>query len=132
MIIGLDAADAATPRVVEVDADKNGVLLAIGDGGALVERNKSVAGPGHDCFEFRFAQLLLEPSGNVERRGFLRPAIAAVGAVVLAAMTGIDDDRPECPCRILNAEARAGAAAGEPKARDEAQQKGETAEHGDS
>src|ERR1051326_344181 len=53
VIIGLKAPDAAPPRIVEMNADENGVVLAVRDRGPFIEGNKGVVGSSHHDAEVR-------------------------------------------------------------------------------
>src|SRR5439155_4247997 len=58
-------------------------------------------GPRHDCFDLRFAQLAVETLSHVECGDFLSATETAIGAVVLSAMSGIDDDGRKSLARIF-------------------------------
>ena len=75
-----------------MDADENGVLLLVAERDPAVERNESVVGASEDGLELRLAQFAVDPQGDIERDRFFRRAIAPLGAAVLAAVAGIDDD----------------------------------------
>src|SRR5258705_13511542 len=89
MIISLKSANTAFPRIVEMNADEDGILLRILDRDALIQRNERVGRSNHDGFQLRFAQLALEALGHIERNYFFRRPGATIRAAVFAAMAGI-------------------------------------------
>jgi len=92
MVIRFDAFYSAPARVVEVNADEDGVFLFVAESDPVVEGNENVVGASEDSFELRFAQFTVDPQGDIERDRFFRRTIAPVGAAVLAAVAGIYDD----------------------------------------
>src|SRR2546423_9328852 len=101
MIIGFESANSATPRIVEVNAHENGILLRIFDRDAFLERDKDVARPCHDNVHLRFAQLTREPFRNVEGGIFFGAAKFPVSAVIFSAVTGINNYGAERSARVL-------------------------------
>ena len=119
MIIGFETVNTAPPRIVEMNADENGILLRIFDRDPLLERNKDVGRTRHHDFQIRFAELAGKPFGDIERRDFLGAAKFAVSAIVFAAMSGIDNHRAErfagiC-CARLNRPGSGSASGEEPR-----------------
>src|ERR1700737_5029170 len=95
MIICFESVNAAPARIVEMDTDKNGILLRVFDRDALLKRNEDVGRARHHDFQIRFAQLAGKTFSHIESRDFLRAAKFAVGAVVFAAVSSIDDNSIE-------------------------------------
>lgn len=98
VIEGLDAGIGSVAVAVEVEADKNEVLLAIGDCRPLVERDVIVTGPGEDggnAFGFQHA---LDTFGKVEGEFFFINTVP-VAAFVATAVAGIDHHSGKVFCQ---------------------------------
>ena len=90
----LQAADLLLPRVVVVDAHENRVPVAVCHVHALWQRDEIIAAAGHHRLVAQALELAFQPVGGVEREVFfINPAPLA--AVVVAAVAGVDHDRPE-------------------------------------
>ena len=92
MVIGFDAFHAAPARVVEVDADEDGVFLFVAERDPVVEGDESVVGPSENGLELGLAQFAVDPQSDIERDYFFRRAIAPVGAAIFASVASIHDD----------------------------------------
>ena len=51
---------------VEMDADKNGIAIFVGNGDALAERDEAIRVAGHYYFESVFEKLRLQKLSNLE------------------------------------------------------------------
>src|ERR1700693_4803353 len=101
MIIGLESVNAAAARIIEMNADKDGILLHVFDRDSFFEWNENVGVACHHDFEMRFAELAGQTLRDIQGRDFLGSAKSAVGAVVLASMTGVDHHGVERLARVL-------------------------------
>lgn len=93
VVIGLHAVRGGPGCAVEMDADEDGVALSVGDVAALPETHEVVAVTGEDDVVAVGAQDGREAEADIEGVGFFRHDLAGRAAAVVAAMTGIDDDR---------------------------------------
>ena len=112
MIISLNTTNPAFPRIVEMNADEDGILLRILDRDAFIQRNEYVGRSNHDGFQLRFAQLALEALRDIERNYFLWRSGATIRAAVFAAMASIHYNGRKSFARVfdsagLHARARA-------------------------
>ena len=92
MVISFDAFYSAPARVVEVNANEDGVFLFVAECDPVVEWNESVVGASEDSFKLRFAQFTVDPQGDIERDRFFRRTIAPVGTAVVAGGAAISDE----------------------------------------
>ena len=90
--VGLDAARRRVAAGVGVDREEQIGSLAIGDRGALFERDEHVAAARHHHLDARLLfEQLLDAQRDVERQlGFDDPV--ALRARIVAAVAGVDDD----------------------------------------
>ena len=51
---------------VEMDADKNGIAIFVGNGDPLAERDEAIRVAGHHYFESQFAKLRFQKLGDLE------------------------------------------------------------------
>src|SRR6266513_350009 len=91
MIIRLEPMNASPPRIIEVYADDDRVLLRILDRHAFIKRNENIRGTGHHCFQLGFPQLAIETLGNIESNQLLCWTRASICAAIFAAVSGIYD-----------------------------------------
>src|SRR5437764_12440581 len=91
----------AAARVVEMDADKDGVRRAISDRDPLIERNEDIRVARHDGPQLRLSKLAIEPLRDVERNLLFRRSVTPHRAAIFAAMTGIDHYGGEAAARVL-------------------------------
>ena len=101
MIVGFETSDSAAARIIEVNADKDRILLCIFDRDAFLERNENVAGARHHNLEIGLAEFARKSFCHVERSDFFRAAKVSVSTVVLTAMAGIDYDSSKRFARVL-------------------------------
>ncbi len=113
VIIGFEAIDNPAPGIVEMNADKNGILLSILDSDTFIEGNEDITAANHDRLNLGFVKLPLEPFGHIERGNLLRRAIRTVGARISSTMAGIDHDSRKRVAGIFRARGRDTGAAGE-------------------
>ena len=92
MVIRFDAFHAAPTRVVEMDADEDGIFLFVAERDPAVEWNENVVGASENGLELRLAEFAVDPKGDIERDGFFRRRLAPGSPAVLAAVAGIHDD----------------------------------------
>src|SRR4029453_9748029 len=92
MVISFDAFHSATARVVEVNANEDGVLLFVAERDPVIEWNESVVGASENGPELRLAEFAVDPQGDIKRGGFFGRRIPPGGPAVLATVAGIHDD----------------------------------------
>ncbi len=88
---GFNARAADRVAFIKVDAHKNSILVAIGEGWSLLQRNEGVVGSSEMDL---VASLQKQTSGSEHHieRGFLLDSPTALGAAVMTSMAGIEDD----------------------------------------
>ncbi len=91
---GFDALGASTATGIEVDADEDRILKAVGINDTFREGKGVVGVPGHDHLEAAGLELLLQDTGDSKIVGGLL-SVAIDRPRVVAAVTGIDDDGVE-------------------------------------
>jgi hypothetical protein len=74
MVIRFEAMNSAPARIIEMNADEDGIFLRVFDGHASIEWDENVARSSHDRFQLRLAQLFLHTSCHIERDDFFRRA----------------------------------------------------------
>ena len=94
VVEGFQTADVFLPRVVEVNADENGVAVAVAHADALRERDKIIAAARHDRLEAHPFEVAFQSGRRVERQ-MLFIHTSPLAAIVMTAVTGIDHYRPE-------------------------------------
>src|SRR5438132_8000920 len=81
MIISFESVNAAAARIVEMNADKNGILLRVFDRDAFFEGNEDIGRTCHDDFEIVSAEFAGKPLRDVEGGDFLRAAKFPISAI---------------------------------------------------
>ena len=89
---GLDSPCSDPVCGVEMDADKDGVRLGIGNSHAPSKRDENIRGAGQHGVEPCCLQMFLKAQGNIKGDTFLENDVGADAAQVVAAVPGIDDD----------------------------------------
>lgn len=88
VVVGFGAGTAATAVVVVMEADEEGVAVAVADGGAIGEGDEDVAAAGHDDFDAFTPEDFLDAAGGIEGKVLFidvtdgsAPVVAAVASV---------------------------------------------------
>jgi hypothetical protein len=77
-----------------MDADKNGIALAVGDCATLPQSDEIIAGTCHDRSKSGGLELALQSLGDIECVDFLAQPLVWNSAAIMSAVPGINDDRP--------------------------------------
>lgn len=91
VVEGLDPLDVSFPSGIVVNADKDGVAIAVGDSGTLGEGDKVVSLANHDCAVAFALEIVLNAHRGIESEVLLVD-LPAVASDVSASMSGINDD----------------------------------------
>src|SRR3954454_14282486 len=131
MIVGLKSADPAAPGIIEMNADKDRVLLAVGNRGAVVEVHEDITRTGHDDAELGFTQLRRQARRDIESRVFFRASVAAESPVILSAVAGINHYGREGSGGIFDLDTGCAAATDQEKTGARGEQNSKTDVHGE-
>ncbi len=101
IVIGFETMNHPARRIIEMDADENGIALRVADCDSLIERNKDIARACHHSFQLRFTKFAVEATCYVECDGFFGRAVTAIRAAILSPVSRVDRHRVECAARIL-------------------------------
>jgi hypothetical protein len=92
---GFDSFRATSAARVEVDADEDGVVDAVGESDPFVQGEVGVGVARHDDFKFPLSEFLAQFAGYTKSVVFLGVILAGDCSGVFAAMAGVDDDGGE-------------------------------------
>lgn len=92
MVITLHSMPRASTVVVVVDADKNGVAVAVSHGRPPSKRDENIGTPGHDHFQALAFEKGFHPPRRVERQ-MLFVNVTDARSAIMSSMPGVQNDR---------------------------------------
>jgi hypothetical protein len=114
--------DYPAGRIIEVDADENGIALRVADRDPLVKRNENIARTRHHRLQLRFAQLAVHAARDIECDGLFGWAVATIRTAIFSSVAGINRHRVEGVDRILGGGLTSRQETGEAQSKSEANQ----------
>ncbi len=91
VVVGFSTGAAATAVVVVMEADEEGVAVAVADGGAIGEGDEDVPAAGHDDFDAFTAEDFFDAASGIKSE-VLFVYVADGGAAIVAAVASVQND----------------------------------------